>query len=85
MNRIKSNILKSLVVIALMAPAAFADGDMGSGGFADSDVPVPVKTSPRTTEDGDMGSGGRSSTTDDGRDYLDWMLSSVCEYFDWTM
>ena len=34
MDNIKKNALKIVVLIALFASAAFADGDMGSGGLA---------------------------------------------------
>jgi len=34
MDNIKKNALKIVVLIALFAPAAFADGDMGTGGLA---------------------------------------------------
>jgi hypothetical protein len=36
MKNIKKNALKIMVMVALFAPAAFADGDMGGGGFADT-------------------------------------------------
>ena len=78
MKSIKANTLKLMVVIALLCPAAFADGDMGSGGLWDSDVPTtPVKTS-RSLEDGDMGSGGLTSSAT----YLDSVLNSIYDYFD---
>ena len=32
MKNIKRNLLNSVLLIALFAPAAFADGDMGGGG-----------------------------------------------------
>ncbi|MEP6703794.1 MAG: hypothetical protein ABJB34_03215 [Acidobacteriota bacterium] len=72
----RSNLLKVLFVIALLCPAVFADGDMGSGGFADSGAgPATVKT-PRSFEDGDMGNTWSSRTS------LDSMLSSIYEYLD---
>lgn len=77
MKSIKANALKLMVVIALLCPAAFADGDMGSGGLAEYDVPTAsVKTS--RSLDGDMGSGGRTSSSS----YLDSVLNSIYDYFD---
>jgi len=35
MKNMKKNALKIVVLIALFAPAAFADGDMSGGGLAD--------------------------------------------------
>ena len=81
MKKIKLNVAKSLFLIALLCPVAFA-GDQGSGGFADSDVPV-TKTSDSSL-DGDQGSGGfTASATNDS--YLDIVLRSASEYFDWLM
>jgi hypothetical protein len=76
MKNVKKNLLKTLVLIALICPAAFADGgDMGGGGLT-APVPVKVEKSVRTTEDGDMGGGGRLS--DEG--YINWLISSVRDY-----
>jgi hypothetical protein len=36
MKNITKNALKIMLLVALFAPAAFADGDMGGGGFADN-------------------------------------------------
>ena len=81
MKSIKTNTLKLMVVIALLCPAAFADGDMGSGGLAGSEVPnTPVKTVRTTEDDGDMGSGGRISSG--SATYLDSVLNSIYDYFD---
>lgn len=79
MRKIKLNAAKSLVLIALFCPVAFADGDQGSGGFANYETPV-VKTSP----EGDQGSGGLSAPTTNPS-YLDTVLSSVSEYLGWLM
>ncbi|HUR97473.1 MAG TPA: hypothetical protein VMZ26_05325 [Pyrinomonadaceae bacterium] len=79
MKSIKSNSLKVLFVIALLCPAAFADGDMGSGGFADPNEPV-VKTT--QSLEGDMGSGGRLANDTGRKRYLDSVLSSIYEYLD---
>lgn len=78
MKSIKANTLKLMVVIALLCPAAFADGDMGSGGFADSDVPTTTVKTNRSLEDGDMGSGGRTASSS----YLDSVMNSIYDYFD---
>jgi hypothetical protein len=80
MKNIKLNAAKSLFIIALFCPFAFADGDQGSGGFANTDAPV-VKTSESSME-GDQGSGGRTASTADAS-YIDTVLISVSEYFDW--
>jgi hypothetical protein len=71
------NAVKVLVAIAILCPAVFADGEMGSGGFTGSDVtPVPVK-SERTLEDGEMGSGGRLAGG-----YLDYVILTINDYVD---
>jgi hypothetical protein len=82
MNRIRLNSLKVLVFIALLCPAAFADGDMGSGGFTDSDQPAPTVKTQRTLEDGDMGSGGRLSSNTEDRTYFDSVISAIYDYLD---
>ena len=82
MKSFRSNSLKVLVFIALLCPAVFADGDMGSGGFANSDLPPTAAETQRSLEDGDMGSGGRMSPVTDDGTYLDSVLSSLYEYLD---
>jgi hypothetical protein len=82
MERIKSNSLKVLFVIALLCPGVFADGDMGSGGLTDLDTPPPTVKTTRTLEDGDMGSGGRPSSGTENGTYLDSVLTSIYEYLD---
>jgi len=78
MKNIKKNMLKVLVLVALLCPVAFADpGDMGGGGFADNGA--PVKTNETTNLDGDMGGGGLA---DDSKSYLESVIDSVCYYFD---
>ena len=52
------NILNAAVFIALLCPAAFADGDMGGGGFVASCDPAATVDTVGCTE-GDMGGGGR--------------------------
>jgi hypothetical protein len=63
MKNLKNNALKSLLIVALFCSVAFAEGDMGGGGFTDcenpTDVPPVVKC-----EEGDMGGGGRMANTD---------------------
>ena len=76
MKKMKSNVAKSLIIIALLCPVAFADGDQGSGGFADNDTPV-VKTSGSGLE-GDQGSGGLAEQS-----YIDTVLKSAADYFNW--
>ena len=75
MKNIKLNAAKSLFIIALACPFAFADdGDQGSGGLADTTI---VKTN-ESSLDGDQGSGGRP-TSATKESYFDTVLS----YFDW--
>ena len=82
MKKFRLNAAKLLFLIALFCPVAFAEGDQGSGGFANSDVPV-MKTTDSSVE-GDQGSGGlAASVPNDG--YIDTVLRSVSEYFDWLM
>ena len=69
---IRSNVLKAVVMLALLCPAtAFADGDMGGGGVADTDNPTKTTVS----GEGDMGGGGRSATPIAG--YLEALMDSV--------
>ena len=82
MKKFKLNAAKSLVLIALFCPVAFAEGDQGSGGFANSDAPV-VKTTDSSVE-GDQGSGGLTASMSNDS-YIDTVLRSVSEYFDWLM
>jgi len=75
MKNVRKNTLKTLVLIALMCPAAFADGDMGGGGLGMDTGPVKVQKEIRSTEDdGDMGGGGRPGS------YIDWVLDSIDDY-----
>jgi hypothetical protein len=76
MKSIKLNALKVLAVVVLLCPAVFADGDMGSGGFADSGLPT-AKTG--ASLDGDMGSGGLN---DSGSDAWRSALSSIYDYLE---
>ena len=79
MKNLKLNAVKALFAIAIFCPAIFADGEMGSGGFASSDVPpVPVK-SERTLEDGEMGSGGFASS------YFEYVILAINDYIDSAM
>ena len=88
MKKTNKNILKAVVLAALLCSSVFAEeGDMGSGG----------KTCPQgqqTCLTGDMGSGGLTSSkvethegdsnnTSDDEGYLDSVLGSVYLYFGW--
>ena len=78
MKTIKLNLAAALVAITLFSGAAFADGDMGSGGFVDSDqAPTPTKID-RSLEDGDMGSGGLSAN----QSYLKSVFDAVYDYLE---
>ena len=77
MNTIKKNALKVLVVVAVLCTTAFADGEMGGGGLAEStDVSKTVIT--RTTEDGEMGGGGKLTDSN----YFGSVMTSIYDYFD---
>ena len=78
MKNVKSNVAKSLVLIALLCPVAFADGEQGSGGFAGNDSAVKGSCS----IDGEQGSGGLRSGAYEDPNYLDSVLNSIYEYFD---
>ena len=82
MKKFRLNAAKLLFLIALFCPVAFAEGDQGSGGFADGDAQV-VKTSDQSL-DGDQGSGGFTAPVSNNS-YIDTVLRSVSEYFDWLM
>ena len=77
MKKFRDNTLKVAVMLALFCGAAFADGEMGGGGLADSGdggrtgKPVII----RTTEDGEMGGGGLTT-------YFSSVLGSIYDYFD---
>ncbi|MEP7147867.1 MAG: hypothetical protein ABI857_03200 [Acidobacteriota bacterium] len=74
MNKIRQNMLKVLVMVGLFCTSAFAEGDMGGGGLADTGI--DSKTSKtvitRTTEDGDMGGGGLAESS-----YFDTVIASI--------
>ncbi len=77
MKNIRNNSLKVMVLIALFCGAAFADGEMGGGGLADSGengrtgkVVVTM-----TTEDGEMGGGGLAA-------YFGSAVRSISDYID---
>ncbi len=85
MKNTKKNILKAMLLAAVLSTSVFAEGDMGSGG----------KTCPdgqQTCLTGDMGSGGltsykaetQESDTGNAENYLDSVLESVYWYFGWT-
>lgn len=82
MKKFRLNALKLLFLIALFCPVALAEGDQGSGGFADSDIPV-VKTSDQSL-DGDQGSGGFTASVSNDS-YIGTVLRSMSEYMDWLM
>jgi len=74
MKNIKKNALKIVVLIALFAPAAFADGDMPGGGLAnngDGTNGGEVITT-QTTEN----TSSQTTATDD----VNSLLSAIYEY-----
>lgn len=84
MKNTRKNALKVVIMLALFCPAVFADGDMGGGGLAASNneaqTAKTVILAPPADGDGDMGGGGRSSDSS----FLDSVLASISNYFDWT-
>lgn len=76
MKNIRNTTLKVLVLIALFCGGAFADGEMGGGGLADSGndsrTGKPVVT--LSTEDGEMGGGGLS--------YIGSVMGSIYDYLE---
>ncbi len=85
MRNIKLNVAKSLVLIALFCPAAFADGEQGSGGFADTSS--CSTTGEYSSLDGEQGSGGRGLTESPCEEVepatTDSVFTSIMDYFDW--
>ena len=88
MKNMKSTVAKSLFVIALLCPAVFADGDQGSGGFADDGSTVITSESTMEGDQGsggltgDQGSGGATAMPCEEESYLDSVIDSIYEYFD---
>lgn len=92
MTKGKKTVLKLMLVVALLCPTAYAEGDMGSGGKTCPEGQQTCLTGDmgsggltsydgptkqtRTTE-GDMGSGGRSES------YLEMVFKSIVSYIDW--
>lgn len=79
MKNIRNTTLKVMVLVALFCGAAFADGEMGGGGLADSgDTSRTGKAViTQTADDGEMGGGGRSyfgTWVDSIYDYLEGIL-----------
>ena len=80
MKNMKLNAAKSLIIIALACPFAFADGDQGSGGFAGNDD--TVISSCEASLDGDQGSGGLTAGPCEEMSYIDTVAASVFGYFE---
>ena len=80
MKNIKRNLLNSVLLIALFAPAAFADGDMGGGGFADPGATTKFGkvVIAQGTDDGDMGGGGKTPDPGDENPFM----NALYEYLD---
>jgi len=76
MKNIKKNAVKIVVLIALFAPAAFADGDMTGGGLSDNGD--GTNTSPLVTQTCDVNAVANcpSSETSD----TDSFLNAIYEY-----
>jgi len=80
MKNLKKNTLKALVLVALVCPAAFADGDMGGGGFVGCEDPAHPGTFIECPKEGDMGGGGRMSNSgylDSAYSFFDSMIREI--------
>jgi hypothetical protein len=80
MKNIKMTAAKSLFLIALFCPIALAEGDQGSGGFANGDGTV-VRAC-ELSVDGDQGSGGLTAGTCEETSYVDTVISAIYAYLD---
>lgn len=83
MKNPKLNVAKALLIVALLCPTAFADGDQGSGGVTGD---PPVATSCEPSLEGDQGSGGLSElpcqdADDDGESVIDAMVDYLGSIF----
>lgn len=79
MKNIKGMTIKSVLVLALMATPAFADGDMGGGGLANYDG--GTKSGSTVSTEGDMGGGGFRAA-DERMTFLDSLIREVSNFFD---
>ena len=77
MKNIKKNALKTAVLIALMAPVAFADGDMPGGGLASSGNGTPGGEVVTTQAYDDSVVGGRQTS---GTSDVASFLGAIYEY-----
>ena len=89
MKNIKAITAKTLLVTALFVTPAFADGDMGGGGFANYETGSCSKSGSTNTLDGDMGGGGFTGDMGGGgfcsaeeETLMDSIIRGVSEYFD---
>jgi len=77
MKNIKKNALKIVVLIALCAPAAFADGDMPGGGLAGDGGVINGDDVITTTTTGDNSAGDAQTS---GTSDINSVLSAIYEY-----
>ena len=77
MKNAKAITVKALLVLALFVTPAFADGDMGGGGFADDGT--QPKPAPTAHVDGDMGGGGFRATEEE-MTLIDAWIREISEY-----
>ena len=75
MKNMKKNALKIVVLIALFAPAAFADGDMSGGGLADNGIITKTGKVVATQVIGEEGLTSEPS-------YVDSFFSAIYDYLD---
>ena len=80
MDNIKKNALKIVVLIALFASAAFADGDMGTGGLAGGG-----NSGGNGTNNGEIiitqpNGDGETTVDETDTDDLDTILNTIYDY-----
>ena len=79
MKNIKSNVAKSLVLIALFCPVAFADGEQGSGGFAEG---TSCTSTTQYSLGGEQGSGGLTSLPCEDSSNADSVFNRILNYLE---
>jgi hypothetical protein len=80
MKNVRKNLLKAMMLIALFAPAAFADGDMGGGGLADPGNTTKDGKVLITRSNENVGDMGGVKTSDEG--FVGSLMDALYDYFD---
>lgn len=89
MKNAKAITVKTLLVIAMLVTPAFADGDMGGGGFANYET-SSCKSGSTNTLDGDMGGGGLTGdmgggglcSANEDESFMDSIIREMSDLFD---